>query len=260
MQIHEVTKQSQLDEGILDQAKSAAKTAGAAYNKIKGGVQGAVQGYQQSQINRVAADVANKASKVWLQYAQQLKNANPDPTRYATLYKQALAAFVQKNLLKGQPISSAINRQEINQLIDSIAAAEANPAQVTQLMSKLAQQTSLSQQAVRGTEEIPTSSGETTPAATTSTPQTTTGYTVPAGKRIRVQTIAPGAEQPSFYYKKSDGTWENQLGQNVQTSAYDFLEKLISADKGARIENDPNAPTEAPPVKTRGKKSRRRTQ
>lgn len=261
MQIHEITAR-QLDEGILDQAKAAAGAVGSAYNKVKGGVQGAVQGYQQSQNNRQVAqatkDVAEKASKVWLQYAQQLKAATPDPTRYAALYKQALTAFVQKNLLKGQNISSAINRQEINQLIDSITATEANPAQVTQLMSKLAQQTSVSQQEISTGDELPSTTAGTTDTTDQSSAPVATGYTVPAGRRIRVQTTASGAEQPSFYYKKSDGTWENQLGEKVQSSAYNFLEKLISATKGARIENDPNAPIEAPQVKTRSKKSRSR--
>lgn len=141
MQIHEITQLQQVNEGLLDLAKKAA-----------GGVRGAVQGYQDSTRSRAVADVANKASKIWLQYARQLKAANPDQTRYATLYKQALAAFVQKNLLKGQAISSAINRQEIEQGIDNIAAAEADPAQVTKLMSNLVQQASVSQQDVSSRE------------------------------------------------------------------------------------------------------------
>lgn len=265
MQIHEITVQ-QLDEGILDQAKAAAGAVGSAYNKVKGGVQGAVQGYQQARTDRAVAqatkDLADKAAKVWLQYARTLKTANPDPQRYAQLYKQALTAFVQKNLLKGQNIGSVINKQEIIQLIDSISAAEANPLQVTQLFSKLAQQTALSQQEIRVGDDIPgmsTSTASATPQPDTETSATPGGYTVPFGKRVRVQYLAQGAEQPSFYYKTADGKWKNQLGQAVQPTAYPYLEKLISADKGARLETDPDAPTEVAPAKaTGGKRSRRK--
>lgn len=247
MQIHEVTIKK-LDEGLMD-----------VYNRAKSAVTGAVQGFQQSKTDRATAQalkaVSDRSIKVWQQYAKNLKNVTPDPARYATLYKQALTAFVQKNLLKDQPIASAINNAEINQLIDSISAAEANPQQVAQLFPKLVQQAALSSPSVNaGGDEVPDTAA--TPAAT-SAPQTETGYTVPSGKRIRVQHIAPGAEQPSFYYKKSDGTWENQLGQAVQQSAYGYLEKLISASKGARIENDPDAPAEAPPA-GKGSKKRRR--
>lgn len=247
MQIHELTAKH-LDEGIMD-----------VYNKAKGAVTGAVQGWQQSKKDRATADalkaVSDRSIKVWQQYAKNLKNITPDPARYVTLYKQALTAFVQKNLLKDQPIASAINKAEINQLIDSISAAEANPQQVAQLFPKLVQQAALSSPTVStNSDELPDTAA--TPAAT-ATPQADTGYTVPAGKRIRVQHIASGAEQPSFYYKKSDGTWENQLGQAVQQSAYAYLEKLISASKGARIENDPDAPVEAPTA-SKGSKKRRR--
>lgn len=146
MQIHEITAR-RVDELALGQA----------YNRLKGGVQGAVQGYQTAKAVRQGAEVtkqvADKATKAWLTYAANLKAANPDPQRYAQLYKQTLSAFVQKNLLKGQPINTAINRQEISQLIDQITAAEASPRQVTQLMSKLVQQAGLSQQDV-GTQAL----------------------------------------------------------------------------------------------------------
>jgi hypothetical protein len=144
MQIHEITIK-QLDEGLLD-------NLGSAYNKAKGAVTGAVQGYQQSKTDRATANalkaVSDKSIKVWQQYAKNLKAANPDPVRYATLYRQSLAAFVQKNLLKGLPINSAINKLEINQLIDAIADAESNPTQVAQLFPKLVQQSALSSQDV----------------------------------------------------------------------------------------------------------------
>ena len=139
MQIHELTQRNNLTEAdILKGIKSAAQ-----------GVKGAVQGYQQSRQDRTTQqgiqNVSDRATRVWAQYAKQLKAANPDPTRYAQLYKQALMAFVQQNMLKGQPIANAINRQEITQLVDAITDQADNPAAVTNLFPKLVQQAATSQ-------------------------------------------------------------------------------------------------------------------
>lgn len=96
-----------------------------------------------------------KITKVWSDYAQQLKAITPDPARYNTLYQQTLTAFVQKNLLAGQPINNAINKQEINQMISAIVSAKDDPQQVATLMPKLIQQTMLSQQDVTaGTQQL----------------------------------------------------------------------------------------------------------
>jgi len=128
MQIHELTQLN--EQGILQGIKSAA------------------QGYQQAKQDRITQQgiqgVADKATRAWAQYAKQLKATNPDPVRYAQLYKQALTAFVQKNLLKGQPIANAINKQEITQLIDAVAAQADNPTAVTNLFPKLVQQAATS--------------------------------------------------------------------------------------------------------------------
>jgi hypothetical protein len=128
MQIHELTQLN--EQGILQGIKSAA------------------QGYQQAKQDRATQqsiqNVSDRATKAWAQYAKQLKATNPDPVRYAQLYKQALMAFVQKNLLKGQPIANAINKQEITQLIDAVAAQADNPTAVTNLFPKLVQQAATS--------------------------------------------------------------------------------------------------------------------
>lgn len=138
MQIHEITR-PQLDEGLLDLAKRAA-----------GGVKGAVQGYQRARQDRQTAQgtatVAKKAIAAWDRYARTLKAQTPDPKRYQQLYQQALAAFVQKNLLNNQSIDTAINKMELTNLISSITAAEANPQQVASLFGRLVQQAALSQQ------------------------------------------------------------------------------------------------------------------
>ena len=158
MQIHEITKINEaVYSGPSVKAQPGAKTspiagalkkAGSAYQSVKGGVQGAVQGYQQAKTDRLTTqattDLTNKAAQVWNQYAKNLKANTPDPQRYTELYKQALTAFTQKNLLKNQAIKNSINQQEITQLVDAITAAKDNPQQVTQLIGKLVQQAALS--------------------------------------------------------------------------------------------------------------------
>lgn len=137
MQIHEITN-PQINEGLLDLAKRAA-----------GGVKGAIQGYQQSKTDRrtsqAGAVAAKKALSVWNQYTKQLKAANPDPQRYLALYRQALAAFVQKNLLNNQSIDSQINQQELNQLINAVATVKDNPQQMATLFGQLVTQSALAQ-------------------------------------------------------------------------------------------------------------------
>lgn len=128
MQIHELTQIN--EQGILQGIKSAA------------------QGFQQARQDRATQqgiqNVSDRAVKAWSTYAKQLKTANPDPTRYAQLYKQSLLAFVQKNLLKGQPIANAINRQEITQLINAMSDQADNPTAITNLFPKLVQQAATS--------------------------------------------------------------------------------------------------------------------
>jgi hypothetical protein len=137
MQIHEITH-ARVDEGLLDLAKKAA-----------GGVRGAVQGFQRSrqdrQTNQASSAVAKKAIAAWDRYARNLKAVTPDATRYQQLYQQALAAFVQKNLLGNQSIDNTINKREITGLIDQITKAEANPQQVATLFGQLVKQAALSQ-------------------------------------------------------------------------------------------------------------------
>jgi hypothetical protein len=155
MQIHEITqkKNGQVDEGLLDLAKKAAGAVGsgvAALGRAGAAVASpftAVKGaYQTAAGTSGIAQISAKAAKAWNAYAETLKAATPDPQRYATLYKQALEAFVQKNLLSGQRLNSAINQREIRDVIDQIIAASANPQQVTQLFPKLVQQAAASQQ------------------------------------------------------------------------------------------------------------------
>jgi hypothetical protein len=142
MQIHEITL---TEAGLLQGIKNVATGAVSALTKRRGDV--TVAGID-AKTDRASAKkmqaVTDKAVPAWLQYARQLKAANPDPARYATLYKQSLQAFVQKNLMAGQSITNAINRQELLELIDAITKAESDPNQVAQLFPKLVQQAGLS--------------------------------------------------------------------------------------------------------------------
>jgi hypothetical protein len=147
MRVSEITN-TQVDEGLLDLAKKAA-----------GGIKGAVQGYQTARADRQTAQssaaVSKKAIAAWDRYARNLKAVTPDPQRYISLYKQALSAFVQKNLLNNQSIEAAINKQEINRLIDDITAAEADPQKVATLFGQLVKQAALSQPDIsRGTQSL----------------------------------------------------------------------------------------------------------
>lgn len=148
MQIHEITNK-QLDEGLLDFAKSAAGAvgrgvgalgrAGSTVAKPFKAIKGA---YQQGAGTSNVQLIANKAAKAWDNYTKNLQASTPDPQRYTVLYRQALLAFIQKNFLGGQALNNVINRQEITQIVDAMTA---NPQQATQLFPKLVQ-TSLASQ------------------------------------------------------------------------------------------------------------------
>lgn len=142
MQIHEITL---TEAGILQGIKKAATGALGALTQRRGDVTDASINAKTDRASaKKMQTLIDKAVPTWLQYARQLKAANPDPARYATLYKQTLQAFVQKNLMAGQSINNAVNRQELLELIDAITKAEADPNQVAQLFSKLVQQAGLS--------------------------------------------------------------------------------------------------------------------
>jgi len=150
MQIHEITN-TKLDEGVGSFLGKAAGGLSNFANKVVGAVSpvGPAKAAYAGAIRPQQTDMlGKKVAQIWANYTQQLKAATPDPARYTTMYQQALTAFVQKNLLSGQSINSAMNKQEINQLITQITAAKDNPQQVTALIGKLVQQAAVSQQDV----------------------------------------------------------------------------------------------------------------
>jgi hypothetical protein len=157
MQIHEIT-QTQLDEGLGSfLGKAAGGLAAGAKNlgqKLSPGGD-----FKNAYANKMKAQqtgmLGKKVAQIWANYVEQLKTSTTDPARYATMYQQALTAFVQKNLLGGQSINTAINKQEITQLISQISAAKDNPDQVAALIPKLVQQAAVSQQDITsGTQQI----------------------------------------------------------------------------------------------------------
>jgi len=150
MQIHEIT-QRRLDEGLGDfLGKAAGKIAGglSKVGQSFSPVSGFKNAYGNQQKAQQTAMLGKKVAQIWANYVEQLKATTPDPNRYATMYQQALTAFVQKNLLGGQSINTSINKPEITQLISQITAAKDNPQQVATLIPKLVQQASVSQQDV----------------------------------------------------------------------------------------------------------------
>jgi hypothetical protein len=156
MQIHEITN-AQLEEGLGSFLGNVAGKVAGGINKVAGAISpvgSAKNAYASAIRPQQTAMLGKKVSQIWANYVEQLKATTTDPNRYNTMYQQALTAFVQKNLLSGQPISSAINKQEITQLITQITAAKDNPQQVATLIPKLVQQASVSQQEVSSTNSL----------------------------------------------------------------------------------------------------------
>jgi hypothetical protein len=146
MQIHEITTAKQLDEGLMDTIKSAAGAVGRGVSAVGRAGSAIAKPFQAVGAAYKAGTgtdninlLANRSAKIWNQYAENLKATTPDPARYATLYRQALMAFVQKNFLGGQSLATAINKQELTQIIDKISAVADNPQQVAQLFPALVQ-------------------------------------------------------------------------------------------------------------------------
>jgi hypothetical protein len=135
MQIHEITKSKQLDEGFLD--------------KIKSAVSGAQAGYKANQGDRAVQAIAAKAYPIWLAYAKRLEQSITDPTakqafnnRNDGLYQRALTAFVQQNFLKNVRIDDTINKDQLKGIIQKLSEpkiAVTAPAPVPTASAKPAQ-------------------------------------------------------------------------------------------------------------------------
>jgi len=150
MQIHEIT-QGRVDEGIGSFLGNVAGKVAAGASKLgqalspKSDFKSAYGNQMQAQ---QTAMLGKKVADIWANYDKQLRAATPDPNQYADLYPRSLSAFVQKNLLGGQSLSYATNKQQINQLIADITSNRDNPQKVAQGIAKLVQQAAVSQQDV----------------------------------------------------------------------------------------------------------------
>jgi hypothetical protein len=139
MQIHELTKKKKVDleEGIAD-------TLGGAVGKTVSGVKNVgsaiaspfkdiAGGYKDARMDQKVSAMADKAYRSWKSYEAQLLKATPDAKQTGEL-KQALLAFVNKNLLGGMYLPNVINKDKITSLVDQIAgggnnqSASASPA------------------------------------------------------------------------------------------------------------------------------------
>ena len=131
MQIHELTtsKNTPLDEGIVDAVKSG-------YNKLAGGISGAKQGVRLSRSTQQAQLLANKAFPIWKTFAAQIRAGIKDPAKLQAfdnrtdgVYEKNLLAFVQKNLLGGAYLPNLTNKDEILALVKQLSAPTiSNPA------------------------------------------------------------------------------------------------------------------------------------
>ena len=122
MQIHELTKKKkiELEEGIADtlgagvgKAVSGVKNVGSAIASPFKDVAG---GYKDARMDQKVSAMADKAYRSWKSYEAQLLKATPDAKQTGEL-KQALLAFVNKNLLGGMYLPNVINKDKITFLV-----------------------------------------------------------------------------------------------------------------------------------------------
>lgn len=156
MQIHEIT-QRKIDEGIGSFLGNVAGKIGAGASRL-GQALSPKSDFKSAYSNQMrtqqTAMLGKKVADIWAAYDKQLRAATPDPAQYADLYPKSLAAFVQKNLLGGQSLSYATNKQQLNQLINDITNNRDNPQKVAQGIAKLVQQAAVSQQDVSQTQGL----------------------------------------------------------------------------------------------------------
>jgi hypothetical protein len=234
MQIHEITQQK-IDEGLGSAlgglAGKVAAGAGALAQKFNPAA-GFKAGYAQPVRAQQTAMMGKKVADIWANYATQLKTATPDPTRYADLYEKSLTAFVQKNLLSGQSINSATNKQEIIKLISDITDNRDNPTEVATLVPKLVQQATVSQQEIDQ----------------------------PMVKIVSLRPAAILQYRNVDYAQDSNGQWANQRTGRVPDESFQaFLDNELAKASGAPTPTTPRpAATSATPLGQNTQRSTRR--
>jgi hypothetical protein len=135
MQIHELTKKKQveLEEGIIDGAGALAGKAVSGVKNVGSAIASPFKdiagGYKDARMDQKVSALADKAYRSWKSYESQLLKATPNARQTGEL-KQALLAFVNKNLLGGMYLPNVINKDKITGLVDQIASG-GQPASTT---------------------------------------------------------------------------------------------------------------------------------
>lgn len=233
MQIHEIT-QSKLNEGIGSFLGNVAGKVVAGAGKLgqalspKSDFKSAYSNQMQAQ---QTAMLGKKVADIWANYDKQLRAATPNPNQYADLYPKSLSAFVQKNLLGGQSLSYATNKQQINQLISDVTSNRDNPQKVAQGIAKLVQQAAVSQQDVNQTQGL-----------------------------AKVVSVQPAVIQYRSvnYAIDNNGQWANQTTGRVPDESFQaFLDQeLIKAGGSAPIGS--TAPAASQPLSQNTRRSTRK--
>ena len=215
MQIHELTtsKNTPLDEGIVDAVKSG-------YNKLAGGISGAKQGVRLSRSNQQAQLLANKAFPIWKTFAAQLRASIKDPAKLQAfdnrtdgVYEKNLLAFVQKNLLGGAYLPNLTNKDEILALVKQLSAPTmSNPV---------------------------TTPAATTPAATTPpTNQLTEALSPAQEKELFTQLVTQGTLAQNIAAGSSGQQQGGQQQGGQQGNARSIYPQLIQVLENAGVKPD----------------------
>lgn len=236
MQIHEITKPKDGDQvnevlgGLGRLAGKVASGVGSMTQKLNP-LGGFTSGYKQAKTAGQTAMLGKKVADIWGAYVERLKATAPDPARYEDLYQKSLQAFVQKNLLGGQNINYAVNRQELNKLIDDITAQRDNPRAVATLIPKLVQQASVSQQDVSQGQSL-----------------------------VKVVSVNPAVIQYRNinYAINNTGEWANQTTGRVPDESFQaFFDQELSKAGGV-APSPTNTPTSASPLGQNVRRASRR--
>jgi hypothetical protein len=158
MQIHEVTR-AKLDEAA---AAGIGATAGSAVSAVKNlgsrlasPFKDIKQGYQSGRKDQQIGMLADRLERAWQQYSTQWAKSQGGqytarqgmmPVTLYPAWKQALTAFVQKNLLSGMQYSRLQNANQFDSLIDQlINSNSADPAAQKKLWNDLTLAASVAQ-------------------------------------------------------------------------------------------------------------------
>ena len=124
MQIHEITN-AQLDEGLgswagnlAGKAAASASAFGQAFSPTSDFKSAMADPKRQQQIKMLS----DKVYRGWKAYEKTLLQSNPD-ARETDMYKQALTAFVVKNLLGNQYLPNIINQAKITALVKQLSGS-----------------------------------------------------------------------------------------------------------------------------------------